>query len=69
MANLNQMVFIELAWAIYLESYLCSLFGPHILWVKNTARNKQIVLLEESEKTVKLKLFLEKAQKFHQGNF
>lgn len=37
--------------------------------MKNTARNKQIVFFAESEKTVKLKLFLEKAQKGHQGKF
>ena len=37
--------------------------------MKNTARNKQIVFFEESRKTVKLKLFLEKAQKGHRGEF
>ena len=36
---------------------------------KKTARNKQIVFFEESRKTVKLKLFLEKAQKGHRGKF
>ena len=37
--------------------------------MKNTARNKQIVFFAESRKTVKLKLFLEKAQKRHSGEF
>ena len=38
-----------------------------ILWIKKTARNKQIVFFAESRKTVKLKLFLEKAKKGHSG--
>jgi len=37
--------------------------------MKNTARNKQIVFLTESRKTVKFKLFLEKAKKGHSGEF
>ena len=37
--------------------------------MKNTARNKQIVFFAESRKTVKLKLFLEKAKKGHSGEF
>ena len=37
--------------------------------MKNTARNKQIVFFAESRKTVKLKLFLEKAKKGHSGDF
>ena len=37
--------------------------------MKNTARNKQIVFFAESRKTVKLKLFLEKAKKGHTGEF
>ena len=37
--------------------------------MKNTARNKQIVFFAESTKTVKLKLFLEKAKKGHSGEF
>ena len=37
--------------------------------MKNTARNKQIVFFAESRKTVKFKLFLEKAKKGHSGEF
>ena len=37
--------------------------------MKNTARNKQIVFFADSRKTVKLKLFLEKAKKGHSGEF
>ena len=37
--------------------------------MKNTARNKQIVFFADIEKTVKLKLSLEKAQKGHRGKF
>ena len=37
--------------------------------MKKGARNKQIVFFAESRKTVKLKLFLEKAQKGHSGEF
>ena len=37
--------------------------------MKNTARNKQIVFFAESRKTVKLKLFLEKAKKGYLGEF
>ena len=37
--------------------------------MKNTARNKQMVFLAESEKTEKLKLFLEKVQKGNRRKF
>ena len=37
--------------------------------MKNTAQNKQIVFFGESKKTVKFKLFLEKAKKGHRGEF
>ena len=41
----------------YLKTPLDGFFWSHILWMKNTARNKQIVFFVESRKTVKLKLF------------
>ena len=55
--------------SIYLKTPLDGFFWLHILWMKNTARNKQIVFFAESGKTVKLKLFLEKAKKGHSGKF
>ena len=54
---------------LYLKAPLDGFFWSHILRMKNTARNKQIVFFAESRKTVKFKLFLEKAKKGHTGEF
>ena len=48
---------------LYLKTPLDGFFGSHILWMKNTARNKQIVFFAKSKKNSKIEIFYKKKPK------